>query len=131
MPAGGRHFERAFGAFLAFDVGKVGEPADGFQDLRLRPRQHLRALEVVGELDQRGRGDDLDVGARSRRLGSAFGRADQAFATRIGADRRRQHARHRAIEPSRPSSPKTAKPDSASCGMAPIAAIRPSAIGRS
>ncbi len=36
-----------------------------------------------------------------------------------------------AIEPSRPSSPKTANPDSASWGMAPIAAIRPSAIGRS
>ena len=36
-----------------------------------------------------------------------------------------------AIEPSRPSSPKTVKPDSASCGMAPIAAISPSAIGRS
>jgi hypothetical protein len=36
-----------------------------------------------------------------------------------------------AIEPSRPSSPRTAKPDSASCGMAPIAAISPSAIGKS
>jgi hypothetical protein len=36
-----------------------------------------------------------------------------------------------AIEPSRPSSPNTANPDSASCGMAPIAAISPSAMGRS
>ncbi len=36
-----------------------------------------------------------------------------------------------AIEPSRPSSPSTVKPASASCGIAPIAAIRPSAIGRS
>ena len=36
-----------------------------------------------------------------------------------------------AIEPSRPSSPKTVKPDSASWGIAPIAAISPSAIGRS
>jgi len=35
------------------------------------------------------------------------------------------------IEPSRPSSPSTVKPDSASFGMAPIAAISPSAIGRS
>ena len=95
MAAGGRHFERALGAFLALDVGKIGEPAGGFQDLRLRPRQHLRALEVVGELDQRGGRDDLDLRARPGRLGSAFGRADQAFATRIGADRRRQHARHR------------------------------------
>ena len=36
-----------------------------------------------------------------------------------------------AIEPSRPSSPSTVKPATASCGMAPMAAIRPSAIGRS
>ena len=36
-----------------------------------------------------------------------------------------------AIEPSRPSSPSTEKPASASCGIAPIAAISPSAIGRS
>jgi hypothetical protein len=36
-----------------------------------------------------------------------------------------------AIEPSSPSSPNTVKPAMASCGTAPIAAIRPSAIGRS
>lgn len=36
-----------------------------------------------------------------------------------------------AIEPSRPSSPNTVKPARASWGMAPIAAISPSAIGRS
>ena len=36
-----------------------------------------------------------------------------------------------AIEPSRPSSPSTVKPASASCGMAPIPAISPSAIGKS
>jgi hypothetical protein len=37
----------------------------------------------------------------------------------------------RAIDPSRPSSPSTVNPFSASVGIAPIAAIRPSAIGRS
>jgi hypothetical protein len=36
-----------------------------------------------------------------------------------------------AIEPSRPSSPSTVKPLNASGGIAPIAAISPSAIGRS
>jgi hypothetical protein len=35
------------------------------------------------------------------------------------------------IEPSRPSSPSTVKPFVASCGMAAMAPIRPSAIGRS
>ena len=36
-----------------------------------------------------------------------------------------------AIEPSSPSSPSTVKPEIASGGSAPIAAISPSAIGRS
>jgi hypothetical protein len=36
-----------------------------------------------------------------------------------------------AIDPSRPSSPSTVKPLSASEGIAPIAAISPSAIGKS
>ncbi len=36
-----------------------------------------------------------------------------------------------AIDPSSPSSPSTVKPESASGGIAPMAAIRPSAIGRS
>jgi hypothetical protein len=36
-----------------------------------------------------------------------------------------------ATEPSRPSSPSTVKPANASDGIAPMAAINPSAIGRS
>src|SRR5256885_10794227 len=44
-------------------------------DLWARPHQHLRPLEVVGELDQRSGRDDLHVGARpdwkSTRLNSS------------------------------------------------------------
>ena len=64
VAAGRGDFERALGAFLALDVGEIERGARGFEDLRLRPRQHLRALEMIGELDQRRRSDDLDVGAR-------------------------------------------------------------------
>jgi len=53
VSAGRRHFERALGAFLAFDVGEVEGRARGFENLRLRARQHLRALEMIGELDER------------------------------------------------------------------------------
>jgi hypothetical protein len=35
------------------------------------------------------------------------------------------------MEPSRPNSPSTVKPESASAGIAPIAAINPSAMGKS
>jgi len=63
MAAGGRDFERALGAFLALDVGEVESDASCLEDFRLRPREHLRALEVVGELDERRRRDDLDLGA--------------------------------------------------------------------
>ena len=72
-----------------------------FEDFRLRPRQHLRALEMIGQLDQRSRRDDLDFRARPGRFRSAFRRADQTFAARIRADGSRQHAgdrRDRAIE---------------------------------
>jgi hypothetical protein len=86
VAAGGCDFERAFGAFLALDVGEVERDASCLEDFRLRPREHLRALEVVGELDERGRRDDLDLGARPRRFRPACGRADRALAARIGAD---------------------------------------------
>ena len=70
--------------------------------LRLRARQHLRALEMVGDLDQRFRRDDLDIRARPGRFRAAGRRTDQALLARIGADRRRQHARDRrdrSVEP--------------------------------
>jgi hypothetical protein len=71
MAASGGHFERALGAFLTFDVGEIGRYACGLEDFWLRPRQHLRALEMVGELNQRRSRDDLDVRARPRRFGPA------------------------------------------------------------
>ena len=86
MSAGGCDLERALGAFLALDVGEIEHRARCFKDLRLRPRQHLRALEMIGELNERRRGNDLDFGARPRGFGSAPRRADQSFATRVGAD---------------------------------------------
>ena len=87
VAAGGGDFERALGAFLALDIGEVERRAIHFEDLWLRPRQHLRALEMVGELDQRRRRDDFDLGARPGRFRPARRRAHQAFAARIGADR--------------------------------------------
>jgi hypothetical protein len=84
VPARGRDFERALGALLALDVGEVEIVGLDLADFRLRARQHLRALEMIGELDERGRRDDLDLGARPRRFRPARGRADQAFASGIG-----------------------------------------------
>ena len=72
-----------------------------FEDFRLRPRQHLRAFEMVGELNERRRRDDFDLGARPGRFRPARRRAHQAFVARIGADGGGQHAgdrRDRAIE---------------------------------
>ncbi len=95
MTAGGGDLERALGALLALDVAQIELGGRRLPHLRLRPRQHLRALEVVGDLDQRVGGDDLDIGARPGRFRAAGRRADQAFLARIGADRGRQHARDR------------------------------------
>ena len=102
VTAGRGHFERAFGAFLALDVGKVERRPAHLQDFRLRPRQHLRALEMIGELNERRGGDDLDFGARPGGFRSAGRRAHQALAARIGADGGGQdagHRRDRAVEP--------------------------------
>ncbi len=101
VASGRGDFERALGAFLALDIGEVDGRAIHFEDLRLRPRQHLRALEMVGELDERRRRDDFDLGARPGGFRSAGGRAHQTFIARIGADGGGQHAgdrRDRAVE---------------------------------
>jgi len=95
MTTGGGHLECALGGFLALDVGKVEERAFGFEDFGLRPRQHLRALEVIGELDQRGCRDNLDIRARPSGFRSANRRADQTLAAGIGADGGGQHAGNR------------------------------------
>jgi predicted metal-dependent hydrolase len=71
MPAGGGDLERALGAFLALDVGKVERHAVDLAHLRLRAREHLRALEVIGELDERLRRHDLDLGRGPGRFRSA------------------------------------------------------------
>ena len=102
MPAGGRDLERALGAFLALDVAQVEQRFLALMHFRLRPRQHLRALEMVGDLDQRICGDDLDIRARPRGFRAAGRGTDQPLVARIGADRRRQHARYRrdrSVEP--------------------------------
>src|ERR1700716_3126226 len=95
MPAGRGNLERALGAFLALYVAEVEQRGLAFADLPLWARQNLRALEMVGDLDQRIGGNDLDIWARPCRLGAARGRTNQAFVARIGADRRGQYARHR------------------------------------
>jgi hypothetical protein len=102
MPAGRRDLERALCTFLALDVAQVERIGFLLMHPRLRPRQHLRAFEMVGDLDQRMRRHDLDVRARPGRFRAASRRADQAFLARIGPDRRREHARHgrdRTVQP--------------------------------
>ena len=64
MPAGGGDLERALAAFLAFDVKKKKSWPLRLADARLRARQHLRALEMIGELDEGGGGNDLHLRAR-------------------------------------------------------------------
>ncbi len=101
MTAGRRDFEGALGAFLALDVGEIESRPLHFEDFRLRARQHLAALEMIGKLDERCRRDDLDFGAGPGGFRPARRRTHQALATRIGADGGGEHAgdrRQRAVE---------------------------------
>jgi hypothetical protein len=90
--AGRRDLKRALGALLAPDVAQVRLRSSRRAKRGLGTGQHLRALEVVGELDQRPGRQDLEVGRRPRRLGAARRRANQPLAGGVGGDRSRQHA---------------------------------------
>src|SRR5262249_30130592 len=105
VATGGGDLERALGALLALDVLEIGERAIDFADLRLRTGEHLRAAEMIGELNERRGGDDLHFGARPGGFGAAGGGADETFAARVGADPAGSTPATAAIEPSRPSSP--------------------------
>ena len=52
MAPGGGDFERALGALLALDVLEVDQRAVDLADLRLWAGEHLRAAEMIGELDE-------------------------------------------------------------------------------
>ena len=102
VPAGRRDLERALGALLALDVLEIDKRAVDLADLRLWAREHLRAAEMIGELDEGRRGDDVHLRARPGGFRAADGRTDQPFAARIRPDRSRQHAGDRcdrAVEP--------------------------------
>ena len=96
MPAGRGDLERALGALLALDVAQVEQRwlrrSCTFGCGRDSTCVPLKWLAIwISEL----RRDDLDVGAGPGRLRAAGRRTDQALVARIGADRRRQHARDR------------------------------------
>src|SRR6185312_155700 len=96
MSTGRGEFECALGALLALDVAQIEMRRFRLVYFRLRAREHLRALEMVGDLDQRLCRDDLDIGTGPGGFGSARRRTDQAFLARVGADRGRQYAGHRS-----------------------------------
>src|ERR1700757_5282972 len=101
MSAGRGDLERALGALLSLDVAQVELVCGRLAHLRLGPRQYLRAAKMVGDLDQRVCGDDLDVGARPRRLRAAGGGTDQPLLAPVGTDGGRQYARdgrNRSVE---------------------------------
>src|SRR6476660_531817 len=102
MPAGRSNLECALGAFLSLYVCKIDRGAVTLADFWLRSRKDLRTLEMIGELDQRLCGNNLDLRASPGRFGAACAWANQPLAASVGADRGRQHAGHRsdrAVEP--------------------------------
>ena len=96
VAAGGGDFERALGALLALDVarGRAARlPTSRIfgcgRDSTCVPRKWLASW--ISE-----RGATISISGLAQAASGAAGRrADQAFAARIGADRRRQHARDR------------------------------------
>src|SRR5689334_2967134 len=96
MAAGGSDLERTLRALLSLDVRKVDRGILAFVNFRVWPSKNLSALEMIGDLNQRLRGDDLDLRTGPRRLGSAGTGADQSLTAPVCADCRRQHTRDRS-----------------------------------
>jgi hypothetical protein len=101
MPAGGRNLQRTLGGFLSADIGKVGQRAFRLGDACFRPRQYLRAAEMIGDGDETARREDRHLAARPCGFGSRTGGTDDAAAGAVGGNRRGQYAgdrRDRAIQ---------------------------------
>jgi hypothetical protein len=96
VAAGCGDLKRALGALLSLDVGEIENGSLRFQDFGPWPREHLRPLEMIGELDEGSRRNDLDVRTGPGRFRSTGCRTHQALAARIGADGGRKHAGDRA-----------------------------------
>ena len=111
MAAGRGDLERALGALLSLDVAQV----------RRRPRraarspgsgrdEHLRALEMVGELDQRARREDLDVAPAQAASGPQAAGQISPWPRALAATAAGSTPATAVIEPSSASSPSTVKP---------------------
>ena len=131
MGAGRGDLEGALGAFLALDVAQVGQGGRGRHDRGFGPRQHLRALEMVGELDQRARRQDLDVAAGPGGFRAAGFGADQAVPALIGRHGGGKHAGDRGDRAVERELAQHREAVERIGGIAPMAAMTPSAMGRS
>ena len=130
VAAGRRDFERALGRLLALDVLRSRAWRAPSGNWRLGRRQHLAALEMIDQRDQRRRRQHLEP-ARPGRLAAAGRRADQPAPGRRPPSPPAARPRPRGCAPSSDSSPSAVKSAISSAGSTPIAASRPSAIGRS
>src|SRR6195256_5018264 len=131
MYAGRGNLERALGAFLSFDVAQVEQEASAswtFGDGRDSTWVPLKWLAIwISEWAATIWISGLAHAASAPHAAGQIRPSSRELAP-IAAGSTPATG---AIDPSRPSSPSTVKPDSASGGIAPIAAINPSAIGRS
>jgi len=84
----------------------------------------------LAKLNQRARGDDFDFGTGQGRFRAADFRGRSGLARAHCADRRRQYTGHRRNGAVEAEFTNTVKPEIASAGSAPIAVMRPSAIGK-
>ena len=99
MTTGGGDFERALGHFLPLDVAQVRQRAGVRRFHRQGFAEHLRALEMIYQRNDRARRENAAgiglVHPRPGRFRPAGLGADQPATARIGGHRRRQSARDR------------------------------------
>ena len=58
------NFQSPSGRVLSFDIGEIGQARSLLPDGGFGPAHHLRAFEMIGQLQQRGRGKDRQITGR-------------------------------------------------------------------
>ena len=94
MPAGCRNLDRTLRGFLSLDLRQIGAVIACLDGAGGGRRQQRRALEMVEQREQIGRGDDLDL-ARPGRFGTLRFGTDQPSPLARCVDCREQYARRR------------------------------------
>ena len=88
------NFQSPSGRVLSFDIGEIGQARPLMPDGGFGSAHHLRAFEMIGQLQQRGRGKDRQITGRPSGFRPAGLGTDQTEMMLVGGDGCGQNTGH-------------------------------------